>query len=29
MAPGETVVVGTSRLDGPNKALVVLLTAIP
>ena len=29
MAAGETVVVGTSRLDGPDKALVVLLTATP
>ncbi len=29
MAPAETVVVGTSRLDGPDKALVVLLTAVP
>jgi len=29
LAPGETVIVGTSRLDGTSKALVVLLTAIP
>ncbi len=29
LAPGETVIVGTSKLDGPGKALVVLLTAIP
>jgi hypothetical protein len=28
MRPGETVVVGTSRLDGGDEALVVLLTAI-
>lgn len=28
MELGETVVVGTSRLDGPDKALVVLLTAV-
>lgn len=28
LAPGETVIVGTSRLDGPSNALVVLLTAI-
>lgn len=27
MAPGETVVVGTSRMRGGNKALIVLLTA--
>jgi len=26
---GETIVVGSSKLDGPGKALVVLLTAIP
>lgn len=26
---GETVVVGTSKLDGGNRALVVLLTALP
>lgn len=29
MEIGETVVVGTSRLNGDGKALVVLLTAIP
>ena len=29
MELGETVVVGTSKLDGPNKALVVLLSALP
>lgn len=29
IAPGETVVVGTSRVDGGDAALVVLLTAIP
>lgn len=29
MAIGETVVVGTSRLGGSDKALVVLLTAVP
>ena len=29
MDEGETVVVGTSRLDGEQKALVVLLTAVP
>ncbi|RMH18122.1 MAG: hypothetical protein D6696_13955 [Acidobacteria bacterium] len=29
MEVGETVVVGTSRLDGERKALVVLLTAVP
>jgi len=29
MRVGETVVVGTSRLDGPSKALVVLLSALP
>jgi hypothetical protein len=28
MELGETVVVGTSKLDGPDKALVVLLTAL-
>lgn len=28
LVPGETVIVGTSKLDGPSKALVVLLTAI-
>lgn len=28
MRPGETVVVGTSKLEGANKALVVLLTAL-
>ena len=28
MKPGETVVVGTSRLEGANRALVVLLTAL-
>ena len=27
--PGETIVVGTSKLDGPDKALVVLLSALP
>jgi hypothetical protein len=26
---GETIVVGTSKLDGPDKALVVLLSALP
>jgi hypothetical protein len=25
----ETIVVGTSRVDGSNDALVVLLTAVP
>jgi hypothetical protein len=29
MQLGETVVVGTSKLDGSDKALVVLLTALP
>jgi hypothetical protein len=29
MELGETVVVGTSKLDGSDKALVVLLTALP
>jgi hypothetical protein len=29
MALGETVVVGTSRLGGSDKALVALLTAVP
>lgn len=29
MKVGETVVVGTSKLDGPTKALVVLLSALP
>jgi len=29
MRVGETVVVGTSKLDGPSKALVVLLSALP
>ena len=29
MKPGETVVVGTSKLEGANRALVVLLTALP
>lgn len=29
MRSGETVVVGTSKLDGPTKALVVLLSALP
>ena len=29
MAIGETIVVGTSKLDGPSKALVVLLSAVP
>jgi hypothetical protein len=29
MELGETVVVGTSKLDGPSKALVVLLSALP
>ena len=29
MDEGETVVVGTSRLDGDQRALVVLLTAVP
>lgn len=29
MKAGETVVVGTARLDGPSKALVVILSAIP
>jgi hypothetical protein len=28
MELGETVVVGTSKLDGSDKALVVLLTAL-
>lgn len=28
MTPGETVVVGTSKLEGPDQALVVLLTAV-
>jgi hypothetical protein len=28
MKPGETVVVGTSKLEGANQALVVLLTAL-
>jgi hypothetical protein len=28
MTPGETVVVGTSKLEGANRALVVLLTAL-
>jgi len=29
MKPGETVVVGTSKLEGAHRALVVLLTALP
>jgi len=29
MKPGETVVVGTSKLEGADRALVVLLTALP
>jgi hypothetical protein len=29
MAVGETLVVGTSKLDGGDEALVVLLTAAP
>lgn len=29
MRAGETVVVGTAKLDGPSKALVVILSAIP
>jgi len=29
MELGETVVVGTSKLDGPSKALVVLVSALP
>lgn len=29
IGPGETVVVGTSRLDGGDQALVVLVTAVP
>ncbi len=29
MEVGETVVVGTSKLDGPNRALVVILSALP
>lgn len=29
MKVGETVVVGTAKLDGPSKALVVILSAIP
>jgi len=29
MRSGETVVVGTAKLDGPDKALVVVLSAIP
>ncbi len=29
MKAGETVVVGTAKLDGPSKALVVILSAIP
>jgi hypothetical protein len=29
LAIGETIVVGTSKLDGPSKALVVLLSAVP
>ena len=29
MKAGETVVVGTAKLDGPSKALVVLLSALP
>ncbi len=29
MSEGETVVVGTSRLEGDQRALVVLLTAVP
>ena len=28
MKPGETIVVGTSKLEGANRALVVLLTAL-
>ena len=28
MRPGETIVVGTSKLEGANRALVVLLTAL-
>ncbi len=29
MKAGETVVVGTAKLDGPSRALVVILTALP
>jgi len=29
LKPGETIVVGTSRLDGSEDALVILLTALP
>lgn len=29
MELGETVVVGTAKLDGPSKALVVILSALP
>lgn len=29
LKPGETIVVGTSKVDGTNEALVVLLTAVP
>ena len=29
MKAGETVVVGTAKLDGPSKALVVILSALP
>jgi len=29
MRAGETVVVGTAKLDGPSKALVVIVSAIP
>jgi hypothetical protein len=29
MRAGETVVVGTAKLDGPSKALVVILSALP
>jgi len=29
ISPGETLVVGTSKLDGAERALVVLLTALP
>src|SRR6185295_4623794 len=29
LKPGETIVVGTSKVDGTSEALVVLLTAVP
>lgn len=29
MQSGETIVVGTAKLDGPSKALIVLLSALP